>query len=86
MKLAHELSKRGTGKTLYVLDEPTTGLHFHDVSMLLSVFKKLQDAGNTLLIIEHNLDVIRAADGLLIWVRAAERTEEQSFLKERRKN
>ena len=78
--------KRGTGKTLYVLDEPTTGLHFHDVSMLLSVFKKLQDAGNTLLIIEHNLDVIRAADGLLIWVRAAERTEEQSFLKERRKN
>ena len=45
MKLAHELSKRGTGKTLYVLDEPTTGLHFHDVSMLLSVFKKLQDAG-----------------------------------------
>ena len=65
VKLAHELSKRGTGKTLYVLDEPTTGLHFHDVSMLLSVFKKLQDAGNTLLIIEHNLDVIRAADWIV---------------------
>ena len=65
VKLAHELSKRGTGKTLYVLDEPTTGLHFHDVSMLLSVFKKLQDAGNTLLIIEHNLDVIRAADWII---------------------
>ena len=86
VKLAHELSKRGTGKTLYVLDEPTTGLHFHDVSMLLSVFKKLQDAGNTLLIIDTTWMLSERPIGLLIWVRAAERTEEQSFLKERRKN
>ena len=65
VKLATELARRDTGRTLYILDEPTTGLHFHDVSMLLSVFKKLQDAGNTLLIIEHNLDVIRAADWII---------------------
>lgn len=65
IKLAQELSKRGTGRTLYILDEPTTGLHFHDVSMLLSVLRKLKEAGNTLLIIEHNLDVIRAADWII---------------------
>lgn len=65
VKLAHELSKKGTGRTLYVLDEPTTGLHFHDVSMLLSVLERIKDAGNTLLIIEHNLDVIRAADWII---------------------
>ena len=65
LKLATELSKRGTGKTLYILDEPTTGLHFHDVAMLLRVLNKLKEAGNTLLIIEHNLDIIRAADWIV---------------------
>lgn len=65
VKLANELSKRGTGQTLYILDEPTTGLHFHDVAVLLKVFEKLKKAGNTLLIIEHNLDIIRAADWVI---------------------
>lgn len=65
VKLANELSKRGTGQTLYILDEPTTGLHFSDVAMLLKVFEKLKKAGNTLLIIEHNLDIIRAADWVI---------------------
>ena len=62
VKLALELSKRDTGKTLYILDEPTTGLHFHDVAMLLEVLKTLRDAGNTIVVIEHNLDVIKTAD------------------------
>jgi len=62
VKLAKELSKRGTGQTLYILDEPTTGLHFHDVDHLLGVLSKLVDQGNTVLIIEHNLDVIKTAD------------------------
>ncbi len=62
IKLATELSRRGTGKTLYILDEPTTGLHFADVSRLLQVLQRLVDKGNTVLVIEHNLDVIRAAD------------------------
>ncbi len=65
IKLAKELSRRDTGKTLYVLDEPTTGLHFDDVRRLLQVLQRLVDAGNTVLVVEHNLDVIRAADWLL---------------------
>ena len=62
IKLARELSKRGTGNTLYILDEPTTGLHFHDVRQLLTVLSRLRDQGNTIVIIEHNLDVIKTAD------------------------
>jgi excinuclease ABC subunit A len=65
VKLASELCKRSTGQTLYLLDEPTTGLHFHDVSRLLDVFAKLRDAGNTLVVIEHNLDVIKCADWII---------------------
>jgi excinuclease ABC subunit A len=62
VKLATELSKIGTGKTLYILDEPTTGLHFEDVNVLLSVLNKLVEKGNTVIVIEHNLDVIKVAD------------------------
>lgn len=65
IKLARELSKRGTGKTLYILDEPTTGLHFHDVKHLLDVLMRLRDQGNTIIVIEHNLDVIKVADWLI---------------------
>jgi excinuclease ABC subunit A len=65
IKLARELSKRQTGKTLYLLDEPTTGLHFDDVKKLLDVLHRLTDLGNTVIIIEHNLDVIRNADWLI---------------------
>jgi excinuclease ABC subunit A len=65
VKLARELAKRGTGRTLYILDEPTTGLHFHDVAQLLGVLQQLCDSGNTVVVIEHNLDVIRAADWLV---------------------
>jgi excinuclease ABC subunit A len=65
MKLARELSKRQTGRTLYLLDEPTTGLHFDDVRRLLEVLHRLADLGNTVIIIEHNLDVIRNADWIL---------------------
>ncbi len=65
VKLATELSRRATGRTLYILDEPTTGLHFHDVAKLLEVLFKLRDTGNTLLIIEHNLDVIKTADWII---------------------
>ncbi len=65
IKLARELSKRQTGKTLYLLDEPTTGLHFDDVSKLLNVLNRLTDLGNTVIIIEHHLDVIRAADWII---------------------
>lgn len=65
VKLAKELSKRDTGNTLYILDEPTTGLHFHDIELLLKVIKKLRDQGNTLVIIEHNLDVIKTADWII---------------------
>ncbi len=65
IKLARELAKRTTGKTLYILDEPTTGLHFQDVRMLLSVLQRLRNAGNTILIIEHNLDVIKTADWVI---------------------
>ena len=65
VKLALELSKRDTGKTLYILDEPTTGLHFQDIEMLLTVLHRLRDHGNTVLVIEHNLDVIKTADWII---------------------
>ncbi len=65
IKLAKELSRRATGRTLYILDEPTTGLHFHDVSKLLEVLHELADAGNTLVVIEHNLEVIKTADWVI---------------------
>jgi excinuclease ABC subunit A len=65
MKLARELSKRQTGRTLYLLDEPTTGLHFDDVRKLLEVLHRLTDLGNSIIIIEHNLDVIRNADWVI---------------------
>ncbi len=65
VKLAAELARRATGRTLYILDEPTTGLHFHDVAKLLEVFFKLRASGNTLLVIEHNLDVIKCADWII---------------------
>ena len=65
IKLATELSRRSTGKTLYILDEPTTGLHFADVDKLVDVLQRLVDAGNTVLVIEHNLDVIKCADYII---------------------
>ena len=65
VKLAKELSKRSTGKTIYILDEPTTGLHFHDVDVLLQVLHRLRDEGNTIIVIEHNLDVIKTADWII---------------------
>ncbi|MDX1444285.1 MAG: excinuclease ABC subunit UvrA, partial [Gammaproteobacteria bacterium] len=65
VKLSRELSKRDTGKTLYILDEPTTGLHFHDIEQLLAVLHRLRDHGNTVVVIEHNLDVIKTADWII---------------------
>jgi excinuclease ABC subunit A len=65
VKLSLELSKRDTGRTLYILDEPTTGLHFHDIALLLEVIHRLRDQGNTVVIIEHNLDVIKTADWVI---------------------
>ena len=65
IKLATELSKRGTGKTIYILDEPTTGLHFEDVNKLVDILRKLSDNGNTVVVIEHNLDVIKTADYII---------------------
>jgi excinuclease ABC subunit A len=65
VKLARELSRRGTGRTLYILDEPTTGLHFEDTRKLLDVLTKLVDQGNTVVVIEHNLDVIKTADHVI---------------------
>ena len=65
VKLATELSKKDTGKTLYILDEPTTGLHFQDIQHLLEVLNKLVEKGNTVLVIEHNLDVIKVADHII---------------------
>jgi excinuclease ABC subunit A len=65
VKLARELAKRSTGRTLYILDEPTTGLHFHDIEQLLAVLLRLRDEGNTIVVIEHNLDVIKTADWVI---------------------
>ena len=65
VKLSRELSKRDTGNTIYILDEPTTGLHFHDIEQLLAVLHRLRDHGNTLVVIEHNLDVIKTADWVI---------------------
>ena len=65
VKLAKELSRQSTGKTLYILDEPTTGLHFADIKKLLDVLGRLRDSGNTILVIEHNLDVIKTADYII---------------------
>jgi excinuclease ABC subunit A len=65
VKLATELAKRDTGRTLYILDEPTTGLHFEDVRLLLEVLHRLVDKGNSVLVIEHNLDVIKTADWII---------------------
>jgi excinuclease ABC subunit A len=65
VKLALELGKRDTGRTLYILDEPTTGLHFADIELVLKVLHQLRDAGNTIVVIEHNLDVIKTADWVI---------------------
>jgi excinuclease ABC subunit A len=65
VKLSTELSKRDTGKTIYILDEPTTGLHFQDVEMLINVLNRLVEKGNTVVVIEHNMDVIKVADYLI---------------------
>ena len=65
IKLATELSKRDTGKTLYILDEPTTGLHFQDIKVLLDMIQELSDKGNTVIIIEHNMDVIKTTDHII---------------------
>ena len=65
VKLASELSKKSTGKTIYILDEPTTGLHFEDVKLLLGVLQRLVDKGNTVVVIEHNLDIIKSADWII---------------------
>ena len=65
IKLATELSKRSTGRTIYILDEPTTGLHFADVHKLIEILQRLTDGGNTVLVIEHNLDVIKTADYII---------------------
>ena len=62
MKLATELARKGTGNTLYILDEPTTGLHFDDIKILLGVLQQLVDQGNTVIIIEHNLDILKSVD------------------------
>ena len=65
VKLSLELSKRDTGRTLYILDEPTTGLHFHDIDLLLTVLHRLREQGNSVVVIEHNLDVIKTADWII---------------------
>jgi len=65
IKLAAELSRRGTGRTVYILDEPTTGLHFADVHKLVDILRRLSESGNTVIVIEHNLDVIKTADYII---------------------
>ena len=80
IKLARELSKRDTGNTLYILDEPTTGLHFEDISLLLKVLHKLRDAGNTIVVIEHNLDVIKTCDWIIDLGPKVVLVEEKSWL------
>ena len=84
IKLARELSKRQTGSTFYVLDEPTTGLHFDDVSKLLDVLQRLVDLGNTVIMIEHNLDVIATRTGSSTWVPKAARRAAASWRRARR--
>lgn len=83
MKLASELYRKDTGSTLYILDEPTTGLHFEDIKVLLGVLQKLVDCGNTVIVIEHNLDVLKCADYISIWVRMAEGAAVMWWLRER---
>lgn len=65
VKLATELSRRSTGKTVYILDEPTTGLHTHDVAKLITILDRLVEQGNTVIVIEHNLDVVKVADNVI---------------------
>ena len=65
VKLANELARRGTGKTVYILDEPTTGLHTHDVAKLIAILQRLVSSGNTVVVIEHNLDVVKVADNIV---------------------
>ena len=65
VKLSKELSRRATGRTIYILDEPTTGLHFHDIAKLLEVLKELVEQGNSVIVIEHNMDVIKTADWII---------------------
>jgi excinuclease ABC subunit A len=65
VKLSKELSRRATGRTIYILDEPTTGLHFHDIAKLLDVLQELVESGNTVIVIEHNMDVIKTADWVI---------------------
>ena len=65
MKLAAELAKKSTGKTLFILDEPTTGLHFEDINVLLDVLNRLVEKGNTMIVIEHNMDIIKCADYII---------------------
>ena len=86
VKLATELAKKDTGKTLYVLDEPTTGLHFEDIRVLLGVLNKLVDKGNTIIVIEHNLDVIKCADYLIDMGPEGGRNGGRSFSPELPKN
>ena len=78
VKLATELAKRDTGRTLFILDEPTTGLHFDDINTLMTILNKLVDRGNTVLVIEHNLDVLRLADRLVDMGPEGGRGEEES--------
>lgn len=85
VKLAKELSKRATGNTLYILDEPTTGLHFHDIAQLLTVLQKLRDQGNTIVVIEHNLDVIKTADWIIDLGPEGVMVEENCWRKARRR-
>ena len=84
IKLATELSKRGTGKTIYVLDEPTTGLHFADVHKLVEILRKLSDGGNTVVVIEHNLDVIKTADYIIDIVADHFNLDKEAILSEKR--
>ena len=80
IKLAAELAKKDTGKTLYILDEPTTGLHFEDINILLEVIQKLVNKGNSVIVIEHNLDVIKVADYLIDMGPGGGKKEERSWL------
>lgn len=86
MKLASELHRKSNGKTFYILDEPTTGLHTDDIKRLLEVLQRLVDKGNTVLVIEHNLDVIKSADHLIDLGPEGEKAAGRSSDAERRKN